>query len=144
MTGFQAPNYTQVPNDLFEIAAQMGDAELRVMLCIIRETFGYHRARARLSIRAIARATGLTPRNAHAGARAAEARGLIKSTVSLGDTTEWEAVVAGDTLLLSLGIQTVSPGTANLGLKKEKKYHSIRKEKRSPLDQLRDFMEAAS
>ncbi len=109
MTGFQAPNYTQVPNDFFEMAAKMGEAELKVVLCLIRETFGYHRETCELSIRALARQAGLTPRNAFTGAELAIARGLIEKTVSSTNTTKWRAVVTGDTAVLSQRIRTVSP-----------------------------------
>lgn len=122
MTGFQAPNYTQVPNDFFEMAADMGEAELKVVLCLIRETFGYHRETCELSIRALARQAGLTPRNAFTGAEKAIARGLIekKKTVSLTNTTKWRAVVTGDTVVLSKRIRTVSPRTSKPPVKEIK------------------------
>ena len=42
MSGFQAPNFTQTPNDLFDIyLADLGHAELRVLLAVIRETYGW-------------------------------------------------------------------------------------------------------
>jgi hypothetical protein len=42
--GFQAVNTTQVPDDLFDYwLARLGDAELRVLLYIIRRTLGFRR-----------------------------------------------------------------------------------------------------
>ena len=39
--GFSSPNYTQVPDELFDILMpSLTDAELRVLLYIIRRTFG--------------------------------------------------------------------------------------------------------
>jgi replication protein O len=40
--GFSSPNYTQVPDELFDILMpQLSEAELRVLLYIIRRTFGW-------------------------------------------------------------------------------------------------------
>lgn len=109
MTGFQAPNYTQVPNDFFVMAADMGEAELKVVLYIIRETFGYHREECQVSIRKLALGAGLTPRNAYNGAEKAIERGLIVKSVSSTNTTTWMAVVTGDTALYPFRQRTVSP-----------------------------------
>ena len=108
MTGFQAPNYTQVPNDFFIMAADMGEAELKVLLYIIRETFGYHREECEVSIRKLALGAGLTARNAYNGAEKAIARGLVVKTVSSTNTTKWRAVVGEDTALYPLRQRTVS------------------------------------
>lgn len=120
MTGFQAPNYTQVPNDFFEMAASMGEAELKVVLCLIRETFGYHREECELSIRTLARKAGLTPRNAFNGTAKAISRGLIQKTVSPTNITKWRAVVGEDTAVLSQRIRTVSPRVSKPPVKESK------------------------
>ncbi len=40
--GFSAPNYTQVPDEFFDfLAPQLTEAELRVLLYIIRRTYGF-------------------------------------------------------------------------------------------------------
>ena len=40
--GFQSPNYTPVPDELFdELLPDLGEAELRVPLYIVRRTFGF-------------------------------------------------------------------------------------------------------
>jgi hypothetical protein len=42
--GFASPNYTPVPDDLFDILApQLTESELRVLLYVIRRTFGFKR-----------------------------------------------------------------------------------------------------
>lgn len=120
MSGFQAPNYTQVPNDFFEMARDMDKAELKVVLYIIRETFGYHREECQVSIRKLAIGAGLTPRNAYNGAEKAIARGLIEKTVSPTNITTWRAVVAGDTVVLSQRIRTVSPRKVQVPVKESK------------------------
>ena len=108
MTGFQAPNYTQVPNDFFIMARDMDKAELKVVLYIIRETFGYHRETCEVSIRELAIGAGLTARNAYNGAEKAIERGLIVKTVSSTHKTTWRAVVGEDTVLYPLRQRTVS------------------------------------
>ena len=108
MTGFQAPNYTQVPNDFFIMARDMDKAELKVVLYIIRETFGYHRETCEVSIRELAIGAGLTARNAYNGAEKAIERGLVEKTVSSTHKTTWRAVVAEDTALYPLRQRTVS------------------------------------
>jgi hypothetical protein len=40
--GFSRPNYTQVPDELFDVLMpDLTEAELRVLLYIIRRTFGF-------------------------------------------------------------------------------------------------------
>ena len=102
MAGFDSPNYTQVPNSLFEIMHDMDKAELKVVMALVRETFGYHRTQKRMSIRRLAKATGLTPRNAYNGALEAVKRGLISMTQD-GGVTLWSVIVT-DT-----PAETVSP-----------------------------------
>lgn len=92
--GFDAPNYTQVPNDLFEsLMCDMGEAELKVVLCVCRMTFGYHRVRATLGIGDIRKMSGLSYQGVVNGAKAAEARGLIRR-VNPDEITkaEWEII----------------------------------------------------
>lgn len=95
MSPFQSPNYTQTPNDLFdELLPEMGLAELKVVMCIVRHTFGYHKDDVKLSIRKIARFTGLTAKSVMEGADAAEAHGLIERTTDGNKTTIWRAAVS--------------------------------------------------
>lgn len=92
MSGFQSPNHTQVPNELIDIYMKnMDKSELKVILCIIRQTLGWHRTRTRFSIGNICRITGLARSNVLVGAENAERRGLIRR---IPDTipTEWELV----------------------------------------------------
>lgn len=79
MAGFTSPNYTQVPNDLFEIyMAEMGEAELKVTLAIIRQTLGYHREKVKFSIAKLEAMTGLSRNGVKSGAEAAEQKGLLE------------------------------------------------------------------
>lgn len=63
------PNYTQLPNAILDRMTDFGDADLRVMLAVCRQTFGYHRRYAPLSLRDIARITGLGLRHARESAQ---------------------------------------------------------------------------
>jgi hypothetical protein len=49
--GFRSPNYTQVPDELFdELLPELSGAELKVLLYIIRRTFGFKRDRDSISL----------------------------------------------------------------------------------------------
>lgn len=79
MKGFQSPNHTQTPNDLFdEYLPLMGEAELKVVMAIVRLTYGYQRSRVKASLSELRKATGLSKQGVLDGAHAAEKRGLIR------------------------------------------------------------------
>jgi hypothetical protein len=80
MSGFKAPNYTQVPNDFFDMVKDMGDAELRVTLIMIRETIGYHRDAAKVGMKELSERAGLSYNGTGAGCEAAEKRGTFQRT----------------------------------------------------------------
>ena len=61
MSGFKAPNYTQIPNDYFDLVMEMTEAENKVLAALLRATLGYHRDEIKLSIRELARITRLDP-----------------------------------------------------------------------------------
>ena len=61
-----APTYTQIPNDLFDHwLPHLGEIEVKVLLVIMRKTFGWHKAdlRDRISISQLEKLTGSTPSN---------------------------------------------------------------------------------
>lgn len=79
MTGFESPNHTQTPNDLFDIhMAKMGESELKVTLAIIRKTLGYHKTKDAISLTQLQKLTGLSRQGASDGTTAAIARGLVE------------------------------------------------------------------
>jgi len=125
MSGFESPNYTQTPNDLFDsLLPSMGLAELKVILCVIRHTFGYHTNEVKLSIRAIARFTGLTGHSVLDGAKQAEDHGLIERYQDGNKTTLWRAVVSVVPTTTPRDTRynaSVIPSTTLLGLKERKK-----------------------
>lgn len=95
MPGFSSPNYTQVPNDLFDsIMADMDMAELKVVLAIVRQTIGYHRDKATYSVSKIQKMTGMAYNSVVKGAELAEKRGLIRRiNPNEQGSAEWEAII---------------------------------------------------
>jgi len=50
-SGFQSPNYTQVPDEVFdELLSKLNLSELKVLLYIIRRTFGFKRSSDNISM----------------------------------------------------------------------------------------------
>lgn len=94
MSSFQSPNYTQTPNDFFDMVPDMTDAELRVTIVMIRQTFGFHRGSFKLGVSKLAEAAGLSRQGALDGAAAAEKRGTFRrvNPESIKEA-EWELVV---------------------------------------------------
>lgn len=59
-----SPNFTQIPNDLFDYwLPHLGEVELKVLLVIMRKTFGWHRTSDMISISQIEKLTGSIPKN---------------------------------------------------------------------------------
>ncbi len=122
--GFQAPNYTQVPNDYFDLVMEMTIAEIRVLSALIRVTLGYHHDEITLTIREMARITNLDPKSVMASASKLEERGLIERTVGkITTVTKWRVVI-GDTKLWEKIVKTVgndSEEKSHLPFNKKKK-----------------------
>ena len=77
--GFLSPRYTQVPNELFdELMVHLSGAELKVLLYIIRRTFGFKKDSDNISLRQICH--GITTRD---GEILDKGRGLSLSTVQI-------------------------------------------------------------
>lgn len=103
MSGFSLPNYTPTPNELFDVyLADLGNAELRVVLAVIRETFGWEdkqsqtgrRQRAEISLTRLRFMTGLSENGVIAGAKKAVKRGLLKRiNPGTKQSSKWEIVM---------------------------------------------------
>lgn len=76
--GVQAPNYTQIPNELLELMPDMKETELRVSLAIARKTFGWHKRQDRISLSQLQEITGLSRQGVIDGIAAGVTRGTIK------------------------------------------------------------------
>ena len=130
MTGFQAPNYTQVPNDYFDLVMEMTEAEIKIISVLIRQTFGYHRDEIKMSVRELANATNMSTSSVWVGAEKLEARGLIERSVSNNTTATIWTVVISDTKLYRQIVKTVSNDSEEneplpLKRKKEKKEEDV-------------------
>lgn len=91
---FSSPNYTQAPNDLFDVyLSDLGYADLKVCLALIRLTFGYQRSNVRISLTKLAKLTGMTRESILLGSSALEEKGLIIK-YSDGGVTEYELSIS--------------------------------------------------
>ena len=94
--GYDGPNYTQTPNAfLDEHLPDMGHAECKVVLAVIRQTFGWHKRKDRLSISQLMDLTGLSNRGVIDGIQSAMGRGVLDRT-ECGDSYEYWLVVDGE------------------------------------------------
>ncbi len=84
-----APNYTQIPNAVFDLMADkdahLTEAELRVILAIARKTFGWHKKRDKISLSQLATLTAMSRTSVIAGLDAAIERGLVRKTLDQND-----------------------------------------------------------
>jgi phage replication O-like protein O len=91
--GFNLPNYTQTPNDLFdEMLPDMGLSELKVVLVIIRKTKGWHKERDRISLSQLMKLTGLSRQGVLDGILRAMQRGIVGREAS-GRSYEYFLIV---------------------------------------------------
>jgi hypothetical protein len=76
--GFEQPNYTQVPNDLMDHwLPDLSCAELKVLLYLMRRSFGFHRDQHSEGLRRISENTGLHLENRRGCGETTWARGLL-------------------------------------------------------------------
>jgi len=60
-TGFIGPNYTQIPNEVFDDwLPQLQETELKVLLAILRKTFGFMQTHEGASLTELEKFTGCT------------------------------------------------------------------------------------
>jgi hypothetical protein len=138
MSGFQSPNYTQTPNDFFDMLPDMLETELRVTLVMIRQTFGFHRDAFKLGVQKLADAAGLSRQGALDGAQAAEKRGTFRRTNQDAITeAEWELAINDPSTQLGTPLHTVE-GTPLTGRGQVRVKERIKKNKqgdKSPLSE---------
>ena len=72
------PNYTQIPNVLLGKMSRMKVSEFYVLLFLCRETFGFHRKNAVLTMAVISRATGICRRGVINATHTLEGEGWIR------------------------------------------------------------------
>lgn len=70
--GFEKPNHTQTPNSLFAALPEIKSvSELKVILAIVRRTFGWHKESDKISLSQLEADTGLTRESVSQGVQAA-------------------------------------------------------------------------
>jgi phage replication O-like protein O len=73
-----APNHTQTPNVLFdELMKTLKEGELRVLLIIMRQTFGWHKPMDRISLSQLAEKTGMERKSVCRSLNSLMAKGLV-------------------------------------------------------------------
>ena len=84
-----APNYTQIPNAIFDLMADehavLTEKELKVLLAIARKTFGWHKKRDKISISQLQAMTCMSRASVTAGVKAAIKRGIVMQTPDPND-----------------------------------------------------------
>lgn len=111
------PNFTTIPNAFLGqpfgnkrtgtkpqpgLLAELGHAETKVYLIVLRATAGYHRREARISVRTMARLAGIDPKNVQSAAYALEEKGLV-SFPATGGVTIWRIPYEDDGLDAEMG-----------------------------------------
>jgi Bacteriophage replication protein O len=89
--GFSSPNYTQVPDEVFDVLApDLSEAELRVLLYIIRRTFGFKKSADDISLKQLVdgiRSKDGTPLDRGAGVAKSTAVRAVKGLIERGVIT---------------------------------------------------------
>lgn len=84
-----APNYTQIPNAIFDLMADatagLTEKELKVLLAIARKTFGWHKKRDKISLSQLEEMTSMSRVSVVAGIKAAIKRGIVRQTPDKND-----------------------------------------------------------
>jgi phage replication O-like protein O len=77
-----APNHTQTPNDLFDHwLPHLNESELKVLLVIIRKTFGWHRVHDIISLSQLQHFTGLSETSVLGAIKSLIQKGVIRKEV---------------------------------------------------------------
>lgn len=74
------PTHTKVPNELFELIPTLREAELRVLLFIVRKTHGWHKESDSLSLSQIMEGTGLSRPAVASATESLHERGIVIKT----------------------------------------------------------------
>ncbi|HEY5236135.1 MAG TPA: replication protein, partial [Rhabdochlamydiaceae bacterium] len=94
------PNYTQAPNELFdEWLPKLSFVELKVLMVIVRKTFGWHKVRDRISLSQLEKFTGAQRQAILSATKSLQNLGLINK-IKVGESgteqTFYELVVIED------------------------------------------------
>ena len=146
---FKVPNHTQTPNELFdEHMKTMSGSELKIVLAICRQTFGWHKEQDRISTAQLMEMTGLSNRSVINAIRKVMARGLVARR-RVDDSYEYALILTPYEKSSQGGYEKSSQGSRGRGYEKsshtkekKRKYPSLLKEKKDYLqDPFAHFIE---
>ena len=133
------PNYTQIPNVILDNQQHFTDAQFRILICVCRETFGWHREAVKITISNLMEKTGMSRQGVVRGIQPLVEIGLLERTeignsfaysiavdclescmcnpnvqVTEGDRSDGKSVTEGD----RSGEKSVTEGDCPLSIKK--------------------------
>lgn len=134
-----APNFTQAPNELFdEWLPKLSHVQLKVLMVILRKTFGWHKIRDRISLTQLEKFTGAKRQAIISATKRLQSLGLILKEVEGKNgeqETYYELIVIEDSNNFNQCDQNTPPSViitpTKETLTKEKKKES-NKEKKTP------------
>jgi len=94
-----APNYTQTPNDLFDHWLPfLKEIELKVLLVILRKTFGWHKTRDKISLSQLESLTGSNQTRVLKAVKSLIEKGVISKEVigPIGKQITYYELVIGE------------------------------------------------
>lgn len=126
--GYEKPNYTQTPNlFLDEHLPEMSGSETKIVLAIIRQTFGWHKEKDRLSISQLMEMTGLSNRTVIDATQSAIDRGVIDREEAGSSYRYW--LVVGCEKSSQGGVKKSHKGCERSSQEGVKKSHTQKKQK---------------
>lgn len=121
--GFTPPEYTGIPNIFFdEIAPRLKEGELRVMLYLMRRTFGFHKHEDRVSIaqfcdgittrdgRRLDHGTGMSKPGVRKALDGCVAKGLVTMTQEQSENGEYQTNLYALRMRQGVGNEIAHPG----------------------------------
>lgn len=117
--GIKPPNYTQVPNCLLDAMGEFTGVEFKVLMVICRQTFGWHRDSANMSITFLANQLGASRQSVISACSALEEKGVIQTSDGGGyhDGTIYKLVIEDWSKNLTNGERDWSKNLTNVSLK---------------------------
>lgn len=88
----RVPGYTQIPNALLDNLATFTESQINVLLIVCRQTFGWHKVRAKLSLSFLSKGTGLSEQSVLTAMQQLMERSLV-DRVKSGNSFEYFLVV---------------------------------------------------
>ncbi len=103
------PNSFQVPNIYVDdVLPHLSGSETKILLFIVRKTFGWRKSEDRISISQMAEGTGVSPRHAIRGVKTLVAMGVVLEHTESGKTTAYRLQLDGSKFRLPTGQDVTS------------------------------------